>query len=226
MKILLIIISMLLAALFTNAQQVVLKKHHITKGMQERFYVLKSDRRTKHGLYQVIYHKTALASGVYTNGKQTGIWHFYDYKQQVMENFSFDTRQVLYEAPEDSVSNFRYLFDKSFHDTDHVTKPIRIGGRYFGYLPYLRILKQPAGLIYLGKDIPIQLEILVSPGGNLADFMIHFPPIFYKEAFHVNINLLNADDKLFIPATINGEAVSSRIMITCYLDAQKGTLTL
>lgn len=226
MKIPPIIIFMLLFASFTNAQQVVLKKHNITKGIQERYYVLKSDHHTKQGLYQVIYHKKALASGAYTNGKQTGVWHFYDYQQKLMQNFNFDTRRVLYEAPEDSVSKFKYLFDETLHDADQVTKPIRIGGRYFGYLPYLKIFKLPPDLIYWDSDIPILLEILVSPGGNVADYIVHFNSFTYQKTFHVNINLLNTDDKLFIPATINGKAVSSRIMITCYLDTENDTLTL
>lgn len=220
-----IVVSALLFVSLVNAQQVVLKRKSIANGIKEKYHVLKSNRKVKQGLYQVTYHQYALASGMYINDKKTGIWHFYDYQAKLMQNFNFDNNLLTYEASEDSTSNFQYVYDKALNDTDRVTKPIRIGGRYYGYLPYLKILEMPDYIFYWHDDIIVLLEILVSPGGNLADYTVHFKTPDYQKTLNVNIDRLNTDDKLFIPATINGEPVSSRIIIRCRMNTNR-VLTL
>ena len=67
--------------------------------------------------------------------------------QAVIENFDYDTEyMLLYEKPDDSVSQqqIRYsllMIAITDRDTDYVTKPIKPGGRYYGYLPYLKLFK-------------------------------------------------------------------------------------
>jgi hypothetical protein len=191
----------------------------ITKKITAVYHVLKSNMNVKQGLYQVKHGKEmALASGLYNNNKRVGIWHFFDYKSNLMQNFDYDHNIITYEAVDDDLSRFKYLFDVKVAATDTVTKPMKIGGRYFGYLPLINFFKQPDWLeMYYGSYPTLTLEILVSPAGNLADFTIHIND-YDKNSLNVNINLLALEDKVFVPATINRQPVSSRIIIPCTID--------
>ncbi|MBL4677106.1 MAG: hypothetical protein JKY70_13000, partial [Mucilaginibacter sp.] len=70
------------------------------------------------------------------------------------------------------------------------------------------------------------LELLASPGGRLADYIVH---LFYLptgetiEDIRMNLKLPNPDDLVFKPATYDGEPIACRIMIECVLN-NNGTL--
>jgi hypothetical protein len=206
------------------AQDVVERKNKLTELVNEKFQtVIQTHKQIKQGVYHAFYNKkTVIASGTYTDDKKTGMWHFYDQRGRLLQNFNYDTNRLQYEAPEDSTSNIMYRVDEFIRDTDRVTKPIRLGGRYYGYVPYLRTFKLPEGFnnsAYWGH-CTVMLEILVSPLGRLADCTAH---VRYagsdKDLAEVSINpaLISDEDKQFVPATLNRKPVSSRILIGCYI---------
>lgn len=201
------------------AQETVIIKRKLTAGVKERISVLKSDNVTKQGLYQALLDsKTVLASGSYTNNKKTGIWNFFDTKNTVIQRFNYTTNTLLYEAPEDSTTNCRYVVDRAVRDTDHTTKPVIIGGRFYGYINYLRLFRLPPDMHDINNEVVVPtIELLVSPGGRLAEYIVHFQAQNYDRKVGFNIDYLNEEDKTFIPATINGEPITCRIFIRCYL---------
>lgn len=203
------------------AQDTVRKKNRLTESVVERFFVLKSDKETKNGLYQAIYKRNIpLASGMYTNNKKTGIWHFFDLSGTLIENFDYSRNRLLYEKPDDIISEtqIQYSFDDSIANTDKVTKPIKPGGRYFGYIPYLKIFKLSDDFIDTDPRLFIAvLEILVSPGGRLADFKVHIKSADFERITTFSTELIDDEDKVFIPATLNGRPIMSRIFVKCRL---------
>lgn len=202
------------------AQETIEVNQKLTKTITAVYHVLKAKPEIKQGLYQVRHDKTvALASGLYANDKRVGIWHFFDYKGTINQNFDYDHNKLTYEAPDDQAPDFTYLFDKKLADTDVVTKPIKIGGRYLGYLPYLQVFKRPTDLNYDSAPyIRVTIVLLISPGGHLADFTIHLSDLNFQRDLSVNIDLMADEDKTFIPATLNREPVSARITIPCAID--------
>jgi hypothetical protein len=125
------------------------------------------------------------------------------------------------ETKEDERSSLSYEFDLAPNETDRLTKPIKPGGRYYGYLPYLKCFELPRDM--REEDLSIYyatLELLISPGGRLAEFKIHIKTPWdddFDRVLSVNPNRLFEDDKKFIPATLNGDPVSARIMINCLI---------
>jgi hypothetical protein len=201
------------------AQETVEQKNRLTESVTEVFNVLKADKNTKQGLYKALYRrKVALAIGNYADNKRTGIWHFYDTKQNLVENFDYDNSGLMYEEPIDSLSQTKigYAFDTTYTETDHVTKPMKIGGRCYGYIPYLKVytLSQDLYDINLYTTYAI-LEVLVSPGGRLADFKVHIRSQGYERVTTFSPELIDEDDKLFIPATFNHKPILSRIFVRC-----------
>jgi len=207
-----------LFSLFSCAQGTLLQAQKINKDIVLVYNVLSDNKQIKDGLFQARYQKDkALASGLYKNNIRVGVWHFFNKEGILTQNYDYDQKKLTYESPDDE--NFSYAVDKDFKKTDTLTKPIRIGGRYYGYIPYLLIFKKPSDLEYFDTStISATLELLVSPAGNLADYTVHLSGYEYRNDLNVNINLLDAEDKVFIPATLNGEPIASRIIIRCKLD--------
>ena len=195
--------------------------HKISDDVSEKFHVLKDNKGIKEGLYQAYYNKkTAIASGMYNNDKKVGVWHFFDSKGNLLQNFDYTSKKLLYEAPElKTNSKLGYFVDKELTDTDRTTKPVKAGGRYYGYLPYALLFKLPGNLMDINRAASYAvIELLVSPGGRLADYKVHLVSGNFQKTFKMNINALSDEDKEFIPATVNGEPIGCRISITCSID--------
>lgn len=216
MKIFLNIIGCLLFTFSVSAQETVAETQKLIDGNKETYHVLKSNPKIRQGIYQVRHKNKAVVSGMYNNDKRVGMWHYFDAKGNLLQNYDFDNHQINYEAPDStSVSKFTYLYDQEIKPTDRVTKPVRIGGRYYGYFPYIKLFKSIESFILIDNLMTVTFELLISPGGNLADNTIYLNYPFSQKTLKPDIGRLDHDDKLFVPATINYEPVSSRISITC-----------
>ena len=127
---------------------------------------------------------------------------------------------LLLETMEDEKSSMRYEFDVEPIGDDRLTKPVKPGGRYYGYLPYLKCFTLPRDMREADLDAYyVAMELLISPGGRLAEFKFHIKTPWdddFDWVINVSPNRLFEDDKKFIPATLNGEPISSQIMIYCY----------
>jgi len=204
------------------------KTNRLTDSVSEVYHVLKTNKYIKHGLYQALFqHFQPVATGMYENDKKVGTWRFYDPKGKLMQTYDYSTRLARFEAPEDTTSNLRYLLDKDLKPGDKATKPIKTGGRYFGYLNYLQLFNLPEAY----KDHPevelnevkTTVELLISPGGRLADYKVHINNGAQDNVIKMNTNLPNEEDRMFTPATLNGEPVACRIIIRAYI-TEKGHL--
>jgi hypothetical protein len=206
------------------AQETKIITHRLTDQIVEKISVLKSDKGIRQGLYQAIFLKDiAIASGQFVNDKKAGIWHFYDTRGNLLQNYDFTKKALLYEAVENTASNLRYYVDKVLTDSDRTVQPIKTGGRYFGYMPYLRLFKLPPFLQDINRTVSMAVvELLISPGGRLADFKVHVYSGNYEKAFNIKTDLVNEEDKVFIPATVNGEPIGCRIMIKCSINNDGG----
>jgi hypothetical protein len=200
-------------------QDTVEKTNRLTDKVVEKFHVLKDNQQIKNGPYQAFYkRKTPIAIGHYTKGKKTGLWYFYNINSALLQVYNYDKDSLRYEAREDTTSNFRYLIDKELSYTDKVTKPIKAGGRYYGYLPYLGLYQTPFDPYYYGtSDCAAIIELLISPMGRLADYKVRVVSgdLEFDQTVTMDIRLFKEEDKKFIPATYNGQPVLSRIIIRC-----------
>ena len=219
MKNIYITLTLLLFCGAVHAQKTVEVKQSLYNDITEKYQVLADSPLVKHGLYQAIYkRKTAVASGQYKMGKRAGTWHFYNTAGKPVQHFNYDTHTVVYEAPEDTSAAMRYIIDKDFTETDTITKPLKPGGVYFGYQPYLQQFVMPDDLIGANLNLfYVVVELLVSPGGRLADYKIRVLSTLYNynKVADMDMKALTDDDKTFIPATVNGKPVTSSVLITC-----------
>ena len=211
--------------LFINncfAQDTIEIKRKLTSRVTEVFKALASDVNTRQGLFNALYkNKVVIATGMYKDDKRVGLWKFSAPDGTILQTYDYMNNRFLYEAPEDSTSKLRYFADKEFKEGDKVAKPVKIGGRYYGFLPYLTLFTLPKDLRDIDREeYTAIVELLVSPGGRLADYKVHLLIGNTAEAFrtvNMNIKLPDPADMVFKPATLNGDPIACRISIRCVL---------
>jgi hypothetical protein len=211
------IVFLILCSVYCYAQGNIEKKNRLGDRITEKYYVLPSDQTTKDGQYQAFYRRKKIADGNYTTGVKTGVWNFYNSKGVLLQTFNYDDNSLQFEARESANSNFHYFFDEDVKETDRLTKPIKIGGRFYGYLPYINVFKTPFDVFGQSEYFIAAVELLISPMGRLADYKVHLiaPLLQYDQTFNLSLNFFSEEDKQFIPATLNHKRILSRIMIKC-----------
>jgi hypothetical protein len=191
------------------------KTNRLTDSVKEVYNVVKDNKFIKQGLYMAIYQKnTPVATGLYNQNQKVGLWRFFDSYGTLIETYDYTTKKLVYEAPETINSNLRYFADINIDSTDVVTKPIKIGGRYYGYIPYLHLFTLPSDIWNIDRmKYSAVVELLISPLGRLAYYKVHIVGYNYERVINMNIHLPNEEDLNFIPARLNGEPVGCRIVI-------------
>jgi len=174
------------------------------------------------GVYAAYLKKVLIAAGNYDKNEKIGTWTFFDIKGKVSQRFDYNKRILVYEARQDSTSNIRYVVDDSLTKNPQFTRPVRIGGNYYGYLPYVNLIKLPPSASGLNNLTDrATMELLITPLGRLAEYKLRVSPVGASNqdddlVLSINLDLLTDDDKMFVPATLNNEPISVRIIIPCY----------
>lgn len=208
------------------AQDTVERKNRLSDSLIERFYVLKSDPKIKQGPYIVLLNrKTPIARGRYNNNNKTGTWFFFDPEGKLVERYNYDKNKFLYEAPPYASEDLSYLLDDSLKNGDKITMPVKIGGVYFGYIPYVNLFHLPFDdEDFDTYNFDAYIELLISPMGRLADYNVRVVSAYYEydQTFNLDVNLFSEADRTFVPATLNGVPVISRVLIKCFVTTSGG----
>src|SRR5690606_17404794 len=61
----------------------------------EKYYVLKSNKKIKHGPFEKKGIKKHYVTGTYSNGKRSGIWEFYNIDGKLLSKYDFDKDSLL-----------------------------------------------------------------------------------------------------------------------------------
>lgn len=207
-------------------QDTVERKNRLTDSVLERFQVLKNTPQVKNGLYRALFQrKIPVAVGRYKDNEKIGIWNFYKQDGKLIQRFNYDKNALIYENMYDADDDVHYILDKKYADTDRATRPIKIGGIYYGIIPYLSVFRLPFETIDVNTNsFRAAIELLISPLGRLADYKVRIvsDEYEYDRTFNLDVNLFSEADRMFIPATVNNEPVVSRIVIKCFVQRDGG----
>jgi hypothetical protein len=218
---------LLFTLLFINdcaAQDTVARRNRLSDSVVEHFFELKAKPGVKEGSYTAfLRRKILLAKGEYKNGQRVGVWQFFDVFGNLSERYDYDNKQFTFEAPLYANADLSYRFDDSLKKGDRLTRPLKIGGTYMGYVPYFNIFQVPfdTGDIETDSFVAV-IELLVSPLGRLADYKVRLVSAYYQndQIFSMDVGLFSDEDRTFRPATLNGRPVMSRILIKCYVSSR------
>jgi len=215
-------IGLLFSTYCCMAQETVERSRKLTPEVTEKYKVLKNNYNVMQGSYAAYLKKTLIAAGNYDKNLKTGTWTFFDADGKINQRFNYDKKMLVYEAPQSNTSNMHYVVDDSLKNNPQFTRPVRIGGRYYGYLPYVNLIKLPQDLTNLNNETDrATMELLITPLGRLAEYKLRISPVGAQTpdndvVLNINLNLLTDEDKVFVPATLNNQPTAVRIIIPCY----------
>jgi len=207
-------------------QDTVERKNRLTDSVTERYYVLKSNPEIKQGPYKAFFRRrTLIAIGNYNKNIKTGTWQFYNTGGVLVQKYNYDKKIFTYGSPMYDTGDLSFLFDDTLKKGDKIALPLKIGGSYYGFIPYVSLFRVPFETWDIQTDsFEASIELLISPMGRLADYSVHIQSGFYEydRIFKLDINLFDEADRTFKPATLNGVPVLSRIIIKCFITSSGG----
>jgi periplasmic protein TonB len=154
LKRLLIILTLIPIVAFSQATKKVTEEHD-KPWSREVFYVLKSDKKTKHGNYQKFAYKNAIRiNGYYNNGlkdsiwteyywgakiksigkyyedKKIGTWEYYDNKGELIQKYDYTENKLIFDREYKTQKDreFRVINGTDTIKTKLDQPPIYIGG--------------------------------------------------------------------------------------------------
>ena len=202
----------------------------------EEYYVLKSNKNIKHGLYQKRLYDNRLASeGFYKRNKKDSIWIFYAYngidtasigwykennptgiwtindnQNRVRYKFDYDKNEVIsynwYETP----NSFPILTDSTWIEKSIDSPPLIIGKENPMQSVY-RSLRYPVRAMENGISGQVLISFIVDKNGNVSDFKVKKG--VDKDLDAEALRAAKLIDKNWYPAKLNGQEITIEYFI-------------
>ena len=137
-----------------------MKKRDKLSSLVEIYTVLKSNSDIKSGDYTRFIHKKKVASGQYTNNKETGIWTFYNWDNSICWHYDYDNDSALFVDIHDDTSGL----DRP---------PLYLGSPFETRYIVATNLYYPEKAAENGLSDHILIDIYIDKNGNVFDYRVH-----------------------------------------------------
>jgi len=210
----LIFILAILVSQFANAQNTVWRKMRIAPTLVENYESDKANKKLKLGeCFIVNSANRELARGMYKNGLKDSIWNYFSQNSDLIQVYDFTNKKLIYNIPDvSSIVKQRSVIDTTGYVNAKVVAPVKIGGLDYGFYLLYNQRNLPQGAKDQKEDILMEYIFDVSATGKLEDFNIKYTSTFYNADFKQSIKDLHGDAYEFIPASINGNPVKSKLV--------------
>ncbi|MEY4057471.1 MAG: hypothetical protein EBU05_02375 [Chitinophagia bacterium] len=210
----LIFILAILVSQFVNAQNTVWRKMRIAPTLVENYESDKANKKLKLGeCFIVNSANRELARGMYKNGLKDSIWNYFSQNSDLIQVYDFTNKKLIYNIPDvSSIVKQRSVIDTTGYVNAKVVAPVKIGGLDYGFYLLYNQRNLPQGAKDQKEDILMEYIFDVSATGKLEDFNIKYTSTFYNADFKQSIKDLHGDAYEFIPASINGNPVKSKLV--------------
>jgi len=210
----LIFILAVLVSQFANAQNTVWRKMRIAPTLVENYESDKANKKLKLGeCFIVNSANSELARGKYKNGLKDSIWNYFSQNSDLIQVYDFTNKKLIYNIPDvSSIVKQRSVIDTTGYVKAKVVAPVKIGGLDYGFYLLYNQRNLPQGAKDQKEDILMEYIFDVSATGKLEDFNIKYTSTFYNAEFKQSIKDLHGDAYEFIPASINGNPVKSKLV--------------
>lgn len=208
MKKAILLFSTVILALNCSSQDLLKRSRTDVTGVKESYYVLKSDKETKHGEYSLTKGKTIFKKGYYKYGKKTGFWAYY-INSDIHFIYDFDSGTIVtdtigkvrYAVFSEGTNYFYYLVDKYLVYPDEAKKELIQGEVEVQFLvdtdgtPHDFCLKEGCGDLSLNKEAlrlveKISLEYPWYPAVDANGKII--PSVKYETiSFHLRLQIVS-----------------------------------
>jgi hypothetical protein len=209
-------IALVLSSTFGYAQETVKHSSDINGLVFEKFNVLKADKKVKQGEYTATFQGNVIAHGNYTNGKRSGNWSFYSPRgKKPIQIFNYDQNKFTLLDSAD-MRGPSYIVETT-NPGDVVTAPVKIGGSS-GILTLTSSRIELRGLTRGELPGVIQLTVkhtlIINQTGQIVDHIVEATGDNHMaKTLHLNDATFDPEVTRFIPATVNGQPVMSKVVI-------------
>ncbi|WP_448700530.1 hypothetical protein ACFGVR_01095 [Mucilaginibacter sp. AW1-3] len=216
MKHLVIIAALLFGCLSVRSQDTVSRSNQLNPQIYESFYVLKSNKKVRHGLYIAVYKKsTVLAKGEYNNGKRAGQWQFFDGTGKPAQVYNYDEGRFTM-IDEAGKKGTKCTFAQEPAPTDSVSKPIAIGGFIYAVTPLIAIRpdiddKVRPYNMEEGKMQTVYHLLDINEEGFVTKHTAYTEIDGKKRTCDVDDRDYTDGSQKFVPATINHKPVACQV---------------
>ena len=161
---------LIVLTLHINAQEKTVKRTNANNktGVKEYFYVLKRDKKIKHGSFELqsLSGRTKV-KGQYEHGKPSGVWTYYDYEGTVEQQYNYSSGELIYHKPNKEQPAYFQLKDGAYQKFIPDRPPLFIGGGAYMFTATGSRLKYPVQATRMGIEGTVYIEVVVTVDGKL-----------------------------------------------------------
>ena len=203
----------LLITTFLNVrgQETLERTGKVNKHYRSVYHVLKSDKKIRHGTYQVFNGDTLIVEGLYDHGKKIGRWNFLSSKGKLEQRYNFSGNKLEYYNPDTTVLQFK--IEHPLEPGDTIIYPAKIGS---GPLAFHNFILKSFMMDHRVAGTTGEFELFnifyLDENGKLIKWQKKVASLNFNRTREESFREFEPDDLLFTPARVNGQAVPSVII--------------
>lgn len=196
-------------------------KKIIDKENNETFYVLKSDKTTKHGEYKKFsFNNKLLIKGIYKQGVKDSIWECYNFYGELTLKYNYTQNELVFYKPNDKVKNkmFKIVNSNNNSDTALSRPPIFLGGDHFVLSEIAKNIRYPSAARENGKSGKVCIMFTVDKFGKTSNYHVETPLGFGMDEEAIRVLKLIPDN--WLPGLLNEQPVDVEVSYPIYFKLQ------
>lgn len=212
-------------------------KNYDNPNYKEVFYVLKTDKETKHGNYQKLSNKDALlingyfdnglkdsvwteyrwdgkikvSEGKYFKDNKTGVWDFFDFKGELEQKYNFSSNEILFFKNEDKDKEYKVINGTDTIKTKLERPPLYIGGTTLLFQSFIKNINYPKQAKENGVGGKVLIAFTIDQNGKASNHKVLRSVGSGCDEEAMRVVKLIPDN--WTPALLNGKAVSTEYII-------------
>ncbi|MDQ3049370.1 MAG: energy transducer TonB [Bacteroidota bacterium] len=180
------------------------------KENNETFYVLKSDKTTKHGEYKKFsYNNKLLVKGFYKQGVKDSIWECYGFDGQLTLKYNYNKSEVVTYKPNEIVKDKKYKIVNST-DTILSRNPIFLGGDDYVLSELVKNIRYPSSAVENGKSGKVYVFFTIDKNGKTSNYHVDKQLGYGMDEEAIRVLKLLPDN--WLPGLSNGQPVDVEIV--------------
>lgn len=208
----------------THAQSTSWNKTRIAPTLLENFQFISKNKNIKNGEAFILdINNKELGRGNYKENKKDSIWNYFSQSGELIQVYDYTNKKIIYNFPDEStIVKSRYELDTIGLINAKITKPLKIGGLYYGFNLLYNQRNLPKEVKDQKESVLMEYVFSISETGKMETFSINYSSTFYNAVYPQSIKGLYQDAYEFMPATINGNPVKSKLVYQIMLYINPG----
>ena len=205
------ILLLITSFLKVSGQEIVEKKDKVFDRFEQKYHVLKSDKKIKHGPYRVFRGDSLIVEGMYDHGKKVGRWNFLSSNGRIEQRFNFSRNELEYYKPDTALLQFR--IEHPLNPGDTIYYPAKIGSNQLTFHKFImRSITMDHRLRGKTGDFELFNIFYLDKNGTLIKWQKKIASLNFNLVSDEGFRNFEPDDLLFTPARVNGQNVPSVII--------------